>query len=205
MPTFNTPSSSRQAPPIEHVAEKTSAPRAFFSRSMSRKTGTITAVVALAFGLGLGAASQGGAVHELADAESQVNTLQTDIIEVQTELDEQSERAEQAHAQQQSLQTELANAEDRVRELEESATTTQADIASRDTRIAELEAEAAGRQVDTTPAAPAAPAERAAPEAQPAHYQNCSAVRAAGAAPIRTGDPGYGPHLDRDGDGIACE
>ncbi|MEU9799849.1 excalibur calcium-binding domain-containing protein [Streptomyces sp. NPDC051000] len=36
-------------------------------------------------------------------------------------------------------------------------------------------------------------------------YRNCAAVRAAGAAPIRRGDPGYGSHLDRDGDGIACE
>jgi hypothetical protein len=36
-------------------------------------------------------------------------------------------------------------------------------------------------------------------------YRNCSAARAAGAAPIRAGEPGYGPHLDRDGDGIACE
>ncbi|MFD5618641.1 excalibur calcium-binding domain-containing protein [Streptomyces yangpuensis] len=36
-------------------------------------------------------------------------------------------------------------------------------------------------------------------------YRNCDAVRAAGAAPIRRGDPGYGRHLDRDGDGIGCE
>ncbi|WP_328863599.1 excalibur calcium-binding domain-containing protein [Streptomyces virginiae] len=36
-------------------------------------------------------------------------------------------------------------------------------------------------------------------------YRNCTAVRAAHAAPIRRGDPGFGPHLDRDGDGIACE
>ncbi|MFF5923128.1 excalibur calcium-binding domain-containing protein [Streptomyces flavochromogenes] len=36
-------------------------------------------------------------------------------------------------------------------------------------------------------------------------YANCTAVRAAGAAPIRRGDPGYGSHLDRDGDGVACE
>ncbi|MFD9408763.1 excalibur calcium-binding domain-containing protein [Streptomyces sp. NPDC059989] len=36
-------------------------------------------------------------------------------------------------------------------------------------------------------------------------YRNCSAVKAAGKAPIRRGDPGYGSHLDRDGDGIACE
>ncbi|WP_369010294.1 excalibur calcium-binding domain-containing protein, partial [Salmonella enterica] len=30
-------------------------------------------------------------------------------------------------------------------------------------------------------------------------------ARAAGAAPVRAGEPGYGPHLDRDGDGIGCE
>lgn len=36
-------------------------------------------------------------------------------------------------------------------------------------------------------------------------YANCSAARAAGAAPVRRGDPGYGRHLDRDGDGVGCE
>ncbi len=38
-----------------------------------------------------------------------------------------------------------------------------------------------------------------------ASYRNCDAVRAAGAAPIRSGQPGYGRHLDRDGDGVGCE
>ncbi|MFD3547347.1 excalibur calcium-binding domain-containing protein [Streptomyces sp. NPDC058655] len=38
-----------------------------------------------------------------------------------------------------------------------------------------------------------------------AYYRNCTAVREAGAAPIRRGDSGFGSHLDRDGDGIACE
>ncbi|WP_240941264.1 excalibur calcium-binding domain-containing protein [Paenibacillus sp. HB172176] len=36
-------------------------------------------------------------------------------------------------------------------------------------------------------------------------YANCAAVRAAGAAPLYRGDPGYSAKLDRDGDGIACE
>ncbi len=36
-------------------------------------------------------------------------------------------------------------------------------------------------------------------------FRNCSEARAAGAAPVRRGEPGYGPHLDRDGDGIGCE
>ena len=36
-------------------------------------------------------------------------------------------------------------------------------------------------------------------------YKNCSEVRAAGAAPISKGEPGYSSKLDRDGDGIACD
>lgn len=38
----------------------------------------------------------------------------------------------------------------------------------------------------------------------PVVYRNCAAVIAAGKAPIRRGDPGYGRHLDRDGDGQGC-
>lgn len=37
------------------------------------------------------------------------------------------------------------------------------------------------------------------------YFKNCDAARAAGAAPVRRGDPGYANHLDRDGDGIGCE
>lgn len=37
------------------------------------------------------------------------------------------------------------------------------------------------------------------------YYKNCTAARAAGAAPVYKGDPGYAKHLDRDGDGIGCE
>ncbi|MBW8793398.1 MAG: excalibur calcium-binding domain-containing protein [Streptomyces sp.] len=37
------------------------------------------------------------------------------------------------------------------------------------------------------------------------YYANCSAARAAGVTPLYRGDPGYDSHLDRDGDGVACE
>jgi hypothetical protein len=43
-----------------------------------------------------------------------------------------------------------------------------------------------------------------APPAAAVYYKNCAAVQAAGAAPIRRGDPGYRPALDRDGDGEGC-
>ncbi|MEU0671514.1 excalibur calcium-binding domain-containing protein [Streptomyces sp. NPDC006172] len=37
------------------------------------------------------------------------------------------------------------------------------------------------------------------------YYANCTEARAAGATPLHPGDPGYDRHLDRDGDGSACE
>ncbi|GAA3436851.1 hypothetical protein GCM10018954_064610 [Kutzneria kofuensis] len=37
------------------------------------------------------------------------------------------------------------------------------------------------------------------------YYKNCAAARAAGAAPLYRGQPGYRAALDRDNDGIACE
>ena len=40
---------------------------------------------------------------------------------------------------------------------------------------------------------------------QSVHYNGCDEVREAGLAPLYRGDPGYGEHMDGDGDGIACE
>lgn len=36
-------------------------------------------------------------------------------------------------------------------------------------------------------------------------FVSCAEARAAGVAPVRRGQPGYNPRLDRDGDGVACE
>ena len=44
-----------------------------------------------------------------------------------------------------------------------------------------------------------------APEPQKEFYANCKEAKAAGAAPMYKGDPGYRPELDRDGDGSACD
>ena len=37
------------------------------------------------------------------------------------------------------------------------------------------------------------------------YYPNCTAAKAAGAAPLYRDQPGYSTKLDRDGDGVACE
>lgn len=42
-------------------------------------------------------------------------------------------------------------------------------------------------------------------DATPTGFRSCEAARDAGASPVRKGDPGFNPDLDRDGDGVACE
>jgi hypothetical protein len=61
--------------------------------------------------------------------------------------------------------------------------------------------------VPTAAPAPTSPASIAAPPGSDdsVYYPNCAAAKAAGAAPLHRGDPGYRTGLDRDGDGIACE
>ncbi|CAM8659920.1 Excalibur calcium-binding domain containing protein [Acidimicrobiia bacterium] len=58
-----------------------------------------------------------------------------------------------------------------------------------------------GEVVTTTSIAPAGPGTGGGD----AYYANCTAARAAGAAPIYLGQPGYRSALDGDKDGVACE
>ncbi|WP_346959337.1 DUF1524 domain-containing protein [uncultured Arthrobacter sp.] len=67
---------------------------------------------------------------------------------------------------------------------------------------------AAPAPAPAAPPAPKAPATlpaRPAPAPAAVHYANCTAVRAAGAAPIRQGQPGFSSKFDGDGDGVGCE
>ncbi|MBB5067567.1 thermonuclease family protein [Saccharopolyspora gloriosae] len=62
---------------------------------------------------------------------------------------------------------------------------------------------------DPRPSPEPSPAETSdsdsADESGSAYYRNCTAAKNAGVAPLHRGEPGYGSHLDRDGDGTACE
>ena len=49
------------------------------------------------------------------------------------------------------------------------------------------------------------PIDRPAATGRTGPYRNCAEANAYGAAPVIRGTPGYGPHLDRDNDGVGCE
>ncbi|MGO3328036.1 GmrSD restriction endonuclease domain-containing protein [Gordonia sp. (in: high G+C Gram-positive bacteria)] len=55
-----------------------------------------------------------------------------------------------------------------------------------------------------TPTTPVRP-DTATTEGTAALYKSCAAARAAGAAPLHRGQPGYSSRLDGDDDGVACE
>ncbi|PTT66888.1 excalibur calcium-binding domain-containing protein [Arthrobacter sp. HMWF013] len=86
-----------------------------------------------------------------------------------------------------------------------------ADKAAADKAAADQAAAQAAQQAAKAVPAPVAPAPVVpapapvvpAPAAVP--FPNCTAARQAGAAPVYAGTPGYGKHLDRDGDGIGCD
>ncbi|QHK21774.1 PASTA domain-containing protein [Pseudarthrobacter psychrotolerans] len=79
-----------------------------------------------------------------------------------------------------------------------------AEKAAADKVAAQKAADAAAQQAAVKPA-PVVQAPAPAPAPAAVYYANCTAARAAGAAPIYAGTPGYGTHLDRDRDGIGCD
>ena len=77
--------------------------------------------------------------------------------------------------------------------------------------VTPAEHDAIARVLDGCPGEPVPTAEAPAPAddlpaGTPAGpYADCAAARAAGAAPLHRGDPGWSGSMDGDGDGVACE
>lgn len=61
------------------------------------------------------------------------------------------------------------------------------------------------RRSAPAPSPAPAPAQPPSTSMSSVYYPDCAAARAAGAAPMRRGEPGYRSGLDRNNNGIACE
>ena len=147
--------------------------------------------------------------ENISRAKSDVNKLPEDkrgqfserIAKLEKAKQEEKERAEKAkkEAEEKKKQEEAAAAAAKARQQQQQA------------RL-----QPAPRQVAPIPAAPQpAPTTPLRPRPRPAtpapappaelHFSSCKEARAAGYSHMRRGEPGYSPHLDRDGDGIACD
>lgn len=190
-----------------------------------RATMASALVAALLMGTGIGGSGSAGRIEEaeaaVSASESREEQLAEEIEILESELDEIQPLAALSEGHATSLSTCEADLETLTADME----TLTADIEAREADVAAAEAAIADREVavaareeavlaaeagpsvstsdqivgfaDTAPAAPAEPVS--------AYYGNCSEARAAGAAPLYRGDPGYRSGLDRDDDGVACE
>lgn len=192
---------------------RTDSKPTFLARPMSRKAALITSASALVAGLLLGGGAGGaGAQSEVTSLKDQVTSLETDVADAETVAVENDTALTEARADLDRALGDLATATaslktatDQVTEMQTAATASQTELDARAARIADLEGQLSARTVQA-PVAQAPVAQAPAAQAPASvYYDNCTAARNAGAAPVRAGDPGYGRHLDRDGDGIGCE
>ena len=149
----------------------------------------------LAFSLGAGTGSSG--------AQAEVSELKTDGTALAQQVEETESRVAELQVQLDDANDQLGASRQREQEL-------QAAIDQRVQEVASLTEQKVSLEARVSELEPAASAPAPAPVplvTQPtgAYYANCTAARSAGAAPLYAGSPGYGPHLDRDGDGVACE
>lgn len=142
--------------------------------------------------------------HQEAEAqkleEAAEQEAQAAAEEYEKEIAAAEERAETAETELQDYKDEAkakAEAEAKAKEEEQ---------AEQEAAAAKVEEEEQERQrqqeaAQNTPAP--APAPQTNQNEDPNfQYENCDAARA---APVHRGDYGFGPHLDRDNDGIGCE
>nr|WP_052712089.1 excalibur calcium-binding domain-containing protein [Domibacillus indicus] len=96
-----------------------------------------------------------------------------------------------------------------VEEEKEDSSVTEDEPVVEEKQESEPAVEEAPESVEPAEEEPVAEEETVVEEEEPVtesvYYKNCSEARAAGAAPVHKGEPGYASHLDRDGDGIGCD
>lgn len=186
-------------------------------KSSKRWLPWVIPVLAFILGVGVGGTGQ----QEDVTAAPAYVSLKSELTDTQVEADR---LAEQVEAAEERIERATAAGEDRLAKqtAEVEARRLLLDQREQDLVAREAAAQAAAEAAASAPKpppvaakpsaqapAPKPPAVQApvapAPQATSTYYKNCDAVRAAGAAPVRVGDPGYAGHLDRDGDGIGCE
>lgn len=140
---------------------------------------------------------------ELVVAEDASAELAEETAALERELDALTDEVAQLAEQQQAVvdaEAAIAARETAADERDAALQQREGDVQGRETAVQSRESAVAAPQAQSAP-----PAAQPSPPAPSAYYDNCTAARNAGAAPVRSGDPGYGRHLDRDGDGVGCE
>jgi hypothetical protein len=156
---------------------------------------------ALVIGVAIGGSAEGSSKdNQIEDLEAQVVDLEVELAKAddsEVSIDDLAEEVDELRERNEELGDELDAVKGERDELE-------AQVAAATTTVAPTTPTTTAPVV-ASPAPLPPPAFAAPPPPVSGYFENCTAARAAGAAPVYAGDPGYGPHLDRDGDGVGCE
>lgn len=125
--------------------------------------------------------------------EDELKSSQDELNALTSESEEHNEETQELEDEIDSLSNEKEDLTTTVEELEEENSSLQ-------TKIEDLQLTAS-----STDTVPTDDSTSSTTNNNSTYYENCTAARDAGAAPVYEGDPGYGTHLDRDRDGIGCE
>ncbi|MFY0760806.1 excalibur calcium-binding domain-containing protein [Metabacillus dongyingensis] len=172
----------------QHSIQVTIVKRKWYRKILGYRSGKwwkasiASLIYALVLFVGIAIAFEEESSKETVTANSQSNNEKTQTTELETKEEDTDKIAEEQ------------------RKKEEAARLAEEQKKKEAARLAEEQR----KEAEAARLAEEQKAEEAA-QVQNVFYKNCSAVRAAGAAPIHKGEPGYSTKLDRDRDGIACD
>lgn len=168
---------------------------------------TLSAAGALVVGSALGGTSSQNERTELTDS---VTSLTAQVVQLTSERDDAKRALETSESARDDLAASVSDLEAEVSTGASTVSDLQGQLTAAVSRAetAEARADSAESQARNAASAPSVAGFAdvgTSSSSQSTYYANCTAVRAAGAAPIRSGEPGYSRKLDRDGDGVGCE
>lgn len=145
-------------------------------------------------------------INEITELKEEVQMLTQKVTDAE-KLNEELEKVKAtALSEKESLSSKVATLEGEVSRLTEEKKTVTAERDSLTEEVAGLNSTISANASSSSSASfDETESVASEPSTSYGFYDNCAAAQAAGAAPVRAGDPGYGPHLDRDGDGVGCE
>ncbi|QGQ44759.1 excalibur calcium-binding domain-containing protein [Metabacillus sediminilitoris] len=152
---------------------------------------TLLMIIAIVFGEEPTETDSIKSTTEVSDSESEKAEEEARLAEEQRKQEEEARLAEEQRKQEEEarLAEEQRKQEEEARLAEEQRKQEEEARLAEEQRKQEEEARLAEEQEQQTNV----------------FYKNCSQAKAAGAAPIHKGEPGYAKHLDRDGDGVGCD
>jgi micrococcal nuclease len=144
--------------------------------------------------------------EDVTKLKTQLDTLTAKVTESETVNVELEKEKAAALSEKDSLASKIISLESEVSRLTEENKTIVAERDSLNEEVASLNSTIEDN-VSSSSLASFDETESVASEPSTSYgfYDNCAAAQAAGAAPVYAGDPGYGPHLDHDDDGVGCE